>query len=96
MNDISKDLHVIIDDAEQLLQHVKREAGSEVGEACERLERSLEAGKARLRTTREAVSGRVQKTVHATDGYVHRKPWTAIGVGAGIGLLAGFLVGARK
>lgn len=96
MNDISKDLHVIIDDAEQLLQHVKGAVGNEAGAARERLERSLAAGKARLHAAQHAVGEGVQKAAHATDGYVHRKPWTAIGLGAGIGLLTGLLLGARR
>lgn len=96
MNAISKDLHVIIDDAERLLQHVKREVGSEAEAACERLERSVAAGKERLQATQQAVGDSVQKAAHATDGYVHHQPWAAIGIGAGIGLLAGFLMGARK
>lgn len=96
MNDISKDLHVIIGDAEQLLQHVKRDVGSEAGAARERLERSLAAGKARMHAAQLAVGESVQKAAHATDGYVHHQPWTAIGIGAGIGLLAGLLLGARR
>jgi ElaB/YqjD/DUF883 family membrane-anchored ribosome-binding protein len=96
MNDISKDLHAVIDDAELLLQHVKREAGSEMGEARQRLEASLHAAKARLQGVQQALGENVQHTVRATEGYVQDKPWTALGISAGLGLLVGLVIGARK
>ncbi|MCG2591350.1 DUF883 family protein [Ramlibacter sp. XY19] len=96
MNDISKDLNAIIADAEQLLQHLKREVGSEAGAARERLEKSLAAGKARLQAAQHAVGAGVRTAADATDGYVHQQPWTAIGIGAGLGLLAGLLLGRPR
>lgn len=92
MNDIARNLHTLIDDAEQLLQHGAREAGSEFDQARERLEKSIAAGKARLRDAGEAVADGMR----STDGYVHRNPWPAIGAAAGIALLAGWILGARR
>ena len=34
----------------------------------------------------------VRGAARATDGYVRDNPWTAIGIGAGLGLLAGLLI----
>jgi ElaB/YqjD/DUF883 family membrane-anchored ribosome-binding protein len=96
MNDISKDLHAVIDDAEQLLQHVKREAGSEIGEARQRLETTLHAARSRLQAAQQALGDNVQHTVRATEGYVQDRPWTALGISAGIGLVVGLILGARK
>lgn len=96
MNDISKDLHAVIDDAEELLQHVKRETGSELGEARKRLETSVQSAKARLQAVQQALGENVQHTVRTTEGYVQHKPWTALGVSASIGLVVGLLIGARK
>ena len=96
MNDISKDLHSVIDDAELLLRHSAQEAGAEFGAARARLERSLQAGKARLVAADKAVIDGVRRAGRATDGYVRHQPWTAIGIGAGVALLAGLLLARRK
>lgn len=96
MSDISKDLHAVIGDAEELLLHVRREAGSELGEARQRLETTLHSAKARLQAAQQALGQNVQHTVRATEGYVQQKPWTALGISAGIGLVAGLILGARK
>jgi ElaB/YqjD/DUF883 family membrane-anchored ribosome-binding protein len=96
MNNIAKDLNVIIADAEQLLEHLKNEAGSEAGAARERLERSLAAGKSRLQAAQHAVGEGVRSAADATEGYVRREPWTAIGIGAGIGLLAGLILSRSR
>jgi Mg/Co/Ni transporter MgtE len=32
----------------------------------------------------------------ATDAYIHKNPWQAIGVAAGIGLVVGLLTGRRQ
>jgi ElaB/YqjD/DUF883 family membrane-anchored ribosome-binding protein len=31
----------------------------------------------------------------SSDDYVHENPWTAIGIGAGIGFLLGVLIGRK-
>jgi ElaB/YqjD/DUF883 family membrane-anchored ribosome-binding protein len=38
---------------------------------------------------------RARQAADFTDGYVHENPWRAIGVGAAIGLLIGYLVSRR-
>ena len=95
MNDIARDLHTVIDDAEQLLRHAGRDAGREFDAARARLEDSLHAGKARLEAAEHAVADGARRAGRAADGYVHHNPWLAIGVAAGVGLLAGLLAARR-
>lgn len=92
MNDIARDLHALIDDAENLLQKGAREAGDGIDEARERLQESIAAGKARLKDARHAVA----EGLRSTDGYVHRNPWPVVGAAAAIALLAGWILGARR
>ena len=92
MNDIASNLHTLIDDAERLLQRGSREAGSEIGQARKLLEKSIAAGRARLKSAEKAAAAGVR----ATDNYAHRNPWPVIGVVAGIALLAGWMLGARR
>ena len=38
---------------------------------------------------------KARKIASDSDDYVHENPWTAIGVGAGVGLLLGLLIGRK-
>ena len=95
MNDISGNLHAVIDDAEQLLRHAGREAGRDFDEARARLEESLRAGKARLQAAEQAIADGARQAGRSADGYVRHNPWTAIAVAASIGVLAGLLAARR-
>jgi ElaB/YqjD/DUF883 family membrane-anchored ribosome-binding protein len=92
MNDIARDLHALIDDAEELLHKGAREAGDEFDEVRERLQHSIAAGKARLKEAGHTVAAGMR----STDGYVHRNPWPVVGAAAAIALLAGWILGARR
>jgi ElaB/YqjD/DUF883 family membrane-anchored ribosome-binding protein len=46
----------------------------------------------------EAQDALVEKgkiAAQATDDYVHEKPWHAVGIAAGVGLVVGLLIGRR-
>jgi ElaB/YqjD/DUF883 family membrane-anchored ribosome-binding protein len=58
-------------------------------------EESLKLAKARLLDAQDALIAKTREAAKATDAYVHEKPWNAIGVAAGIGVLIGFLIGRR-
>jgi ElaB/YqjD/DUF883 family membrane-anchored ribosome-binding protein len=38
---------------------------------------------------------RTREAARATDEFVHDRPWTAVGVAAGVGLIIGLLIGRR-
>ena len=78
------DLRAVIADAEELLRATADQAGPRVQEARERAEESL-------RNARERLHGAGQQL----DSQVREHPWVAVGIAAGIGLIAGILL-ARK
>ncbi len=39
--------------------------------------------------------GQAREAAKATDHFVHERPWTAVGIAAGVGLIAGLLIGRR-
>jgi ElaB/YqjD/DUF883 family membrane-anchored ribosome-binding protein len=92
---LADDLRTIITDAEQLLKHAVRDAGQGYGEARAKLEESLRTAKAELAIFEQALMERVVSGAKATDAYVHESPWQAVGIGAGIGLLVGYILGRR-
>ena len=49
----------------------------------------------RLVAARAPTRTKAKAAATTTDEYVHSKPWTAVGVAAGVGLIIGMLVGRR-
>ena len=78
------DLRAALADAEELLRATAGEAGPRVQEARERAEASL-------RNARERLEGAGRDL----DAQVREHPWAAVGIAAGIGLIAGILL-SRK
>jgi ElaB/YqjD/DUF883 family membrane-anchored ribosome-binding protein len=92
---LMQDLRLVVSDAEELLRATAGLAGDKVSTARERIQESLAATKQRLSAAEEAVLAKTRQAAKATDEYVHENPWTAVGVGAGIGLIVGLLITRR-
>ena len=60
--------------------------------AGERAKDYVDVGVSALNTA----SGKVRQIAHGANGLVHDNPWLAIGAAAGLGMLIGFLVCARR
>jgi len=78
------ELRSVITDAEELLRVTADQGGAKVQEVRERAEESLRAAREHL-----------QGTGRQLDSQVREHPWAAVGIAAGIGLIAGILM-ARK
>ena len=78
------ELRAVIGDAEELLRVTADQAGPKVQEARARAEESL-------RAAREHLTGAGAEL----DSQVRAHPWAAVGIAAGIGLIAGILL-SRK
>jgi len=78
------DLRAVIGDAEELLKATAGQSGERIGDIRARAEESVRVARERLRAAADDF-----------NGSVHDSPWTAVGVAAGIGLLAGLIL-ARK
>jgi ElaB/YqjD/DUF883 family membrane-anchored ribosome-binding protein len=89
------DFNVVVADAEALLKATANQGGEKLAEVRARAEESLKVAKARLLEAQDALIAKTREAARATDEYVHEKPWHAVGVAAGIGLLIGFLLGRR-
>ena len=78
------ELRAVIADAEELLRATADQAGPKVQEVRARAEESL-------RNAREHLQGAGKQL----DSQVREHPWAAVGIAAGIGLIAGILL-SRK
>ena len=82
------DVRILTDDVEELVKATATQSGEKLAEARARVQRALAGAK-------DTVVVRGTEAAHAADRYVHQNAWKAIGVSAGIALLAGLLIGRR-
>ena len=80
-------------DAEHLMKSVAAAGGEQAGVLRESAEKSLASVKARLRALQDSATDSLESAAHTTDEYVHEHAWKAIGVAAGITLVASVVVG---
>lgn len=92
---LMSDLRVVITDAEELLKLTAGQAGDKVAELRTRMQERMAQAKDELGQLQSAAVDQAREAAKATDHFVHDRPWTAVGVAAGIGLIAGLLIGRR-
>ena len=84
-----------LDDAEELLREAASSTGEKAAELRERAMAALKRTRDTLYDAQDAVIAKSRRAARATDDYVHDKPWQAIGIAAGAGLLIGLLISRR-
>ena len=88
---LAEDIKALVRDAEALLRASAENAEDLTEEARERAERSLHTLRSQLNDIERDLKGRAE----VVDSYVRDNPWTAMGIAAGVALLAGLLMGRR-
>lgn len=89
------DFKVVIADAEALIKATANQGGEAVVNLRAKAEESLAAAKVKLADAQDALVEKGKIAAQATDDYVHEKPWHAVGIAAGVGLIIGLLIGRR-
>ena len=89
------DFKVVIADAEALIKATANQGGEAVVHLRAKAEESLAVAKVKLSEAQDALVEKGKIAAQATDNYVHEKPWHAVGIAAGIGLVVGLLIGKR-
>lgn len=89
------DFKVVIADAEALLKATANQGGEAVANLRAKTEASLAAAKVKMEDAQEALIEKTKAAAKVADDYVHDKPWHAVGVAAGIGLVIGLLIGRK-
>jgi len=92
---LMKDLQVVVGDAEELLKATAGHTGERVQQVRAKAEESLRGVRVRLQEAGEDVNARAQDAAREVTDQVREHPWTAVGVAAGIGLIAGILLVRR-
>jgi ElaB/YqjD/DUF883 family membrane-anchored ribosome-binding protein len=85
-------LQKFFDDVEELLSRVSSLDDKDISRLRARVESSIDHVKDSVRSRASSAIEGTRHAAKATDEYVHRQPWVAIGAGAAIGLLVGALI----
>lgn len=80
-------------DTEKLLKSVATAGGEQAVALRDSAEQSLASVKDRLRELQNTATERLESAAAATDEYVHENAWKAIGVAAGLTVVASVVVG---
>ncbi len=89
------DFKVVIADAEALLKATASQGGEALAKLRVKTEESIALAKEKIADAQEVLVAKTKAAAKVTDDYVHDKPWHAVGVAAGIGLVIGLLIGRR-
>lgn len=92
---IVADLRVLLSDAEDLLKALAAEGGEKFAGVRARLQQTVAEVRPRLAAAEAALEAKARAAAKTTDDYVHAKPWTAVGIAAGIGLVIGMTASRR-
>jgi ElaB/YqjD/DUF883 family membrane-anchored ribosome-binding protein len=82
-------------DIEELLGKLANATGVDVSDLRLRLQNRASAAKSALLASGRQVTESARATAAATDAYVHRSPWQAMGIAALAGLGVGVLLARR-
>ena len=88
-----EDFNAVIADTEQLLKSVAAVGGEKAGAMRASVEQNLKAARERLEELQDAALGRARAAAESADDYVRANPWESIGIAAGLGALAGIVIG---
>jgi len=89
------DLRVLVADTEDLVKVTAAQTGDKIVEMRGKIQQSVANLKPRLAQAETLLREKAAVAVETADDYVHAKPWPAIGMAAGVGLLIGLLIGRR-
>jgi ElaB/YqjD/DUF883 family membrane-anchored ribosome-binding protein len=90
-----EDFRAIVNDAEDLWQATAKVSGEGISVARAKFSEKLRSAKTSLADAEQHVVDKTREAATATDDYVRGNPWSAVGIGAAVGLLIGFMVSKR-
>lgn len=92
---LMSDVQVVVADADELMRVTANQTGEQIAGATARVQARLNQTKEDVVRIQESATAKVKAVGQTTDGYVHDHPWQSIGIAAGVGLVAGLMLGRR-
>jgi ElaB/YqjD/DUF883 family membrane-anchored ribosome-binding protein len=92
---VSREFHDLLADIEQLIGTTTTLSGAELAHAKAQLGERINAARQSVDVLGASIDQQARKAAGITNDYVHAQPWNAIAIGAGVGLLLGFVLAHR-
>jgi ElaB/YqjD/DUF883 family membrane-anchored ribosome-binding protein len=92
---ISAEFQHFLADIEDLVAQATSLTGDDLNRAKNTLNNRISAAKHSLEDMSDNLVQKARDGAVITNNYVHEQPWIAIGAGAAVGLLVGFLASRR-
>lgn len=89
------DFKALIADAESLIKVSAEHGGEAMHSVRAKAQETLSAAKESLSEVQEQMAEKAKVVSQEADVFVHEKPWQAVGIAAGAGLLIGLLISRR-
>ena len=90
-----RDVNKVFGEAEDLLKATANQTEEQVTRIRARAEESLRAARDRMKDITQSAEARALEAARHVDRQVHDNAWTAIGIAAAAGLVAGILLGRK-
>jgi ElaB/YqjD/DUF883 family membrane-anchored ribosome-binding protein len=88
-----QDFNAVVAETEQLLKDAATMGGDKANAIRGDIEIKLRTAREKLTELEHTAVEKTKAAAHATDTYVHERPWQAIGITAGVGVLVGITIG---
>lgn len=85
----------LVADAEALIQATQDHPGETIGSLRNKALETISGAKERISNLEGDLVDKAKVVAAGADDFVHRNPWEAIGVAAGLGLLIGLFIRRR-
>lgn len=95
MDNVTSDLKNLSKDAKALANEAKSDAYEKTGELSKKCSEFLNSAVAAAKEVPSIAATRTKEVAASTDEYVHEKPWRAVTISAGIGILLGIMFAKR-
>lgn len=92
---ILTNLSGFVEGAEDLLRATRHVSGEGLAAARAKVEDKIEDVREALQDAEEFARVQAVRAAKGTDRWVHRNPWQAVGIAAGVGIVLGFLSSRR-
>ncbi len=96
VENVTNDLKNLSKDSKALAREVQAEAYEKTGELSAKCAEFFNSALAAAREVPSIAATRTKEVAASTDVYVHEKPWRAVTISAGIGLLLGVMFAKRE
>jgi ElaB/YqjD/DUF883 family membrane-anchored ribosome-binding protein len=92
---IERDTANVVKEAQNLLKSLGTQGDAAVAAATAHAQDTMESARRNLGEAQQYAVDTAKRAMTTGNDYVHANPWQAIGIGAGLGILAGFLLARR-